>query len=583
MLDFSIWVLNLNQNIDIVKIKIGDNQLSNMSSELHDFFNESLHSPNTNVISTQNIIENIGKAAVTAGAATTATQQTHMIAGAAATVVAAAESTKLSTIDPLSPLVEMLLKIVVIVLISTFVAGFLILLITYQHIKDNVEKYRCEAWFIPVAAMFDVDPRQNMARCNQRVFETYSGEKMNSVYWMLGAMGSIMGTIGQSVQAGRMALANVNLNILNIFNNIYNRIKQMFGEIVILISRIRNLIHKVVATFVVFIYAGMSGYATGVSIWNSFIGATIRFFCFSPTTPIKHHNGAIIPINTLRIGDKLANGDIVLAIQKSIAPADLIEFRAHGMIFHVHPYHKIRQNDGTFSYAFMHPDGRYVTNNITDGIRELICITTTSGKINIGDYVFTDYQELTDPEHIKIQKEYAIPKRFATPSRIIESGFPTGIAHVILHNQNQQLPIIIPIEHVHVGDQIYDATGKLTRIQMITQKSLRKNGIIGNLCGNDTWFMNDTINNFIQQHKLHDNHIEKESEDNQYTHISHLATTSGNYAVILRKSEFEIITGVIDDEEVANSWKLDEDVLKKLINMNSNNNKTGELQGWSRN
>jgi hypothetical protein len=131
MLDFSIWVLNLNQNIDIVKIKIGDNQLSNMSSELHDFFNESLHSPITNVISTQNIIENIGKAAVTAGAATTATQQTHMIAGAAATVVAAAESTKLSTIDPLSPLVEMLLKIVVIVLISTFVAGFLILLITY--------------------------------------------------------------------------------------------------------------------------------------------------------------------------------------------------------------------------------------------------------------------------------------------------------------------------------------------------------------------------------------------------------------------------------------------------------------------
>jgi len=168
-----------------------------------------------------------GKSIIGGNGAEKVVENMKTIGGVAAVAALAggASETSMSSIDPLTPVTQMIIKIAIIIVVSIFFAGFIILLIGYQHIKDNTEKYRCEAWFIPVAGMFDVDPQQNMAQCNKRVFETYSGQKMNSVYWILGAMGSVMGTIGKAVQSGRMALANVNLNLLSLFNNIYNRIK----------------------------------------------------------------------------------------------------------------------------------------------------------------------------------------------------------------------------------------------------------------------------------------------------------------------------------------------------------------------
>jgi len=115
--------------------------------------------------------------------------------------------------------------------------------------------------------------------------------------------------------------------------------------------------------------------------------------CFGPDTPIALLGGSIAPINTLRPGTMLADGGVVTATMR-IETGDNKVFSLNGV--NVTGEHYVKHGDA-WIHVKDHPDA---TPNPSYVSPYVFCMNTSTKYITIGDDVFSDWDELHEPDMV---------------------------------------------------------------------------------------------------------------------------------------------------------------------------------------
>jgi hypothetical protein len=115
--------------------------------------------------------------------------------------------------------------------------------------------------------------------------------------------------------------------------------------------------------------------------------------CFGPDTPISLLGGSIARINTLRPGTILVDGGVVTAIMR-IETGDNKVFSLNGV--NVTGEHYVKHGDA-WIHVKDHPDA---TPNPDYNSPYVFCMNTSTKYITIGDDVFSDWDELHEPDMV---------------------------------------------------------------------------------------------------------------------------------------------------------------------------------------
>jgi hypothetical protein len=142
--------------------------------------------------------------------------------------------------------------------------------------------------------------------------------------------------------------------------------------------------------------------------------------CFGPVTPITLLGGTIVRINTLRPGTILADGSVVTATMR-IETGDNEVFSLNGV--HVTGDHYVKHGD-TWVQVKDHPDA---TPNPSYEIPYVFCVNTSTKHIAIGDDVFSDWDELHEPDMVAKHLSHHPVNAGCSKSEFSEFGISSDI------------------------------------------------------------------------------------------------------------------------------------------------------------
>ena len=195
---------------------------------------------------------------------------------------------------------------------------------------------------------------------------------------------------------------------------------QLFGHI-------RTIISRMMASMAVIMNIVNTGVQTGQSIQNGPIGKAAEFFCFHPDTIIKITGDKLVKIKDITPGTKLYDGQMVVSTLKFVGGCPM--FTLGGV--QVSGNHKVLY-DMDWIRVENHPDA-----TPAETCEYVYCLNTSSHRILIGDYIFKDYEETSNPEILReffkrVQTSYGTHNlthaKIETPEKFCYTGvLPTTL------------------------------------------------------------------------------------------------------------------------------------------------------------
>jgi len=240
---------------------------------------------------------------------------------------------------------------------------------------------------MPFAASFGSDPVENFQFCLDSVFAGKAAIIFAPLYNILNEFGSIISKIVNVAMGLRNLFANMFSSVKDFLGNVKQRILTILTQIRISFLKMNNLMGRVFGTLYAVIYMGLSGLTAGQNIANNDLVKFLFEFCFAPTTPILLSTGVTIPIQDVRVGDRLApvEGGSPLVTSKFIFDGTKTRMVTIGDL-HVSAEHYIEG-----ALAEEHP-----TAVVAESIPQLVCLNVEGHKFKIGSLVVSDYDECSD-------------------------------------------------------------------------------------------------------------------------------------------------------------------------------------------
>ena len=306
--------------------------------------------------------------------------------------------------------------------------------------------------------------QQNFTFCIQSIFVSISSFLLQPLTYITYTIRSIFGNLNNSLNLTRTLMTNIRTNISNITKEILNRILNFTVPVIKMISSFNDLIKKVVAVLTSGVYTSLSTYyalkaflgalvqliiyvlisavAVIISLWLipvtwpmaitgtaifSAVSITMAIFlvfltqvlnirtsgfkipkvparpkisaCFDKNTMMKMADRTMKKISEVKVGDQLWSvGD-----NENKVTAKLRLLTAYSKMYQlgdviVSGTHRVKDND---SWIFVrdHPDAKIVENY---NEHVIYCLNTTCKEFTIGDYVFSDWDEITEENYMAI-------------------------------------------------------------------------------------------------------------------------------------------------------------------------------------
>lgn len=278
-----------------------------------------------------------------------------------------------------------------LVLLSSFlflIAYMMTLVSDFNRIRKNWPKYRCNPQYIATASLYGYDTKENLDYCMKNAMQGEAAVQLGPIYKILANSVGTQGTLLTSVNSIRLQMATVMGGIMRTIQQFTDRFAQFLFAVRNGAVRMRTLMNRTFATVFAVIYMGMSGVTAAQNFGDSFIGRFLRTFCFPPSTPIFVAGKGHVPINTVKIGDKLANGSRVTATFRFHAPGQEMVRLGHVV---VSTNHFVKDPKGNWVMAGDHPDAEREPD--WDASEPLVCLNTDTHTIPMGPYLFSDYDE----------------------------------------------------------------------------------------------------------------------------------------------------------------------------------------------
>jgi len=347
----------------------------------------------------------------------------------------------------------MTLQSILVVLFATLVAGFVASyaygMSRLDEIKTNWVQYRCNPVYMPLAGMVGSDVASNFMYCTLQSVNTYAGFALDPIYSNFGVLTDTIKMILDSMNSMRAAVNGASTGFLQITSSVIGKLMNTFQVVGQLISRVRSLMNRMIASFAILMNIVSSGVQTGQSVANGPIGRAGQFLshCFHPDTQIAMLNGVYARIRDIEPGDVLANRRQV----KSVLTFDGMETRMFTIDdVVVSGNHKIWHEDrwirvDTHPNAVEHP-----------ACPRIVCLNVDGREMAVGGHLFKDYEETDDTAILsdffqRVQRHYGSrqsPLKIAMPLRYRFTGVdPTS--RILMENGSEKLAF-----EVEIGDRL---------------------------------------------------------------------------------------------------------------------------------
>jgi hypothetical protein len=375
------------------------------------------------------------------------------------------------------------------ILITIGITVFFILMIAFiyliqnmNHIKENWVKYRCKPYVLPFASLFGKDTEQNFQYCLMHSQTSMMGYLFEPFQYMFSLVTSITGDLVSGVDGLRSMSSTVRGGFTGIVGGIFNKINNVTSEIIVMFTRIRDILARLIGTMVILVNTTNAGISTGESVMNGPIGQVIDYFCFHPNTHIKLSDKTTKPISDISIGDILEDGSVVTSTMIFTSESAQM-YDVSGII--VSGNHLFRDpTDNTWKPV----EFSSIASRINYYDPYLYCINTSTHTIKIDGITFRDFEETSDKEIIKqIQKLTYDEKKLNYwknySNSAITGTYETGLFHNTLIIMNDRTTK--PISEIQIGDLLVDNNIVVGKIKHIVDEPITK--------VDDVFMMKDTL------------------------------------------------------------------------------------------
>lgn len=342
-----------------------------------------------------------------------------------------------------------------LIIMLLLVGGLYVLLSVsnIKEIKENWPKHRCKATVMPFASAYGFDTQENFTYCMSNIMNQEAGPLLSPVFQILGVLISTVAIIVNTINSFRVQIATMMGGINTIFQNFADRIGQLTAKLKMSAARIKSLMLRLYGIFFAIIYMSLSGVRALNNFSNTFLFSFLDTFCFDPETPVEIEGKGIVPIRSVKIGDRFVkDGSQVTAT---------FQFEADGQ-----PMVKIGQTVVSTNHFLLHEGKKIRADEHPDALvslpwsggaeHPLICLNTNTNKIPIGSYVFMDYDESEEADDISMKMIESIvnntEKSYSPKSHSYSNCFS---ANTVLKMKDG----FKKISEIQLGDEL--ATGKV--------------------------------------------------------------------------------------------------------------------------
>uniref|UniRef100_A0A6C0KAD7 Hedgehog/Intein (Hint) domain-containing protein n=1 Tax=viral metagenome TaxID=1070528 RepID=A0A6C0KAD7_9ZZZZ len=316
-----------------------------------------------------------------------------------------------------------------------------------EEIKDNWVQYRCNPMYMPLADLVGSDIFTNFTNCTLQATHSYAGVVLDPVYKNFTILTDTVNLIMNSMNDMRAAITGASSGFLSIIQSTFAKIQNTMSTSVQLFGHIRTIISRMMATMAVIMNIVNTGIQTGQSIQNGPIGKAAEFFCFHPDTMIKVKGDKAVKISEITPGTKLYDGQTVMSTLKFVGGCPMFLLGS----VQVSGNHKVLY-DMEWIRVEHHPDAIPVETS-----EFVYCLNTTSHRILVGEYIFKDYEETSNPEILReffkqVQTSYGTHDishaKIETPEKYCYTGIlPTTLVKT-------ETGDMVPASTVKIGDRL---------------------------------------------------------------------------------------------------------------------------------
>jgi hypothetical protein len=430
--------------------------------------------------------------------------------------------------------------IVLLTIVFTGVlVGFLYAEMNRRYILEHWVEYRCHPVIMPFASFFGKDTVQNFNYCIMQTNSGFFGFLLEPIYYMFSMVGSILSDLTQGIDDIRSMMTSIRGGFMGILGIVFGKMAGTTSEVVVLFTRLRDVLARMMGVFVTLTYTANASISTGSSIMNGPIGTVVNYFCFAKDTPIRLFGSAApMPIQSVRIGDVLSDGSRVTSVLKFTSEgADMFELdgitvSGSHLIFKNNAWQKVRDCSGAIPV-------------FVPSWQRIYCLNTDTHNIQVEaaseSLWFRDFEEVSAPaaiEAIQTLTSECLNKGRVVPEAVTGS-YASGLAAgtKVLLKGNRRLYV----EGVEIGDELVGG-GVVTGIATHEVES----SDAGFCIHNDVAMLPDTLvlhnGNYIRAANA-----AAQGNGLRRTRAYHLFVSNGEFTVI---GDAGVSMKVRDDQEV---------------------------------
>ena len=305
----------------------------------------------------------------------------------------------------------------VIIIIFSGIAVYSLITRRYDDIKKEWPKYRCNPIMIPLAGQFGEDPFDTFSSCVVGTSSDFVNSALSPITQGVGSWVRVAKKQEKSQNNARYGSFSLRAAFSRISSGLFGMIFSFSTELSRIMMKFKDTINKITGVLATMIHVMDTSINSLRSIWNGPPGQTLRFvsgLCFHENTLLKMYNGNMKKIRDVEIGDILNDGSQVFATMVILNKksnkylSDMYMFKGggeDGEDILVSGSHLILEDKEKqiWTYVKDHKDSFLIEENFD----RLNCLITDSHNIQIGKYVFGDWEDNGElPSEIKyVQKK----------------------------------------------------------------------------------------------------------------------------------------------------------------------------------
>lgn len=286
--------------------------------------------------------------------------------------------------------------IIIIILYGLFCL-YLVTLKLKNNFTKNWSSFRCNPLIMPFSSEFGVNPSENFSYCIQNIQKMYMGKLLQPINYNMNILGSISGSLSNSLNMTRAFINKLRNSISGITGNLFTTFFNIIIEIQNMTINIKSILFKVVGVVTTLLYTMDASMKTALSVWKGPPGSAIRALCFHPNTNIKLKNGEIYKMKDLPLDSILKNGAVVKAVM-NISNLNK-DGTQHEILYEMDGENNTKIYVTGSHLVYNKEKCKYVpVKDITDNkidlkCNNLACLITDDHTIPIGDYIFHDWED----------------------------------------------------------------------------------------------------------------------------------------------------------------------------------------------